>query len=197
MGVVVREVPLEGPLQVPASTTSNQSDTRRERCRPTVPRRRWRWCLQRRWQHLGVLGAEPLVQPATEPRVTVADNKASPSALLASARSRWRACWVIHAPSGWRSRQRGGLGGAQFDEATTPTAAAATPSHSEEVTCQDPGGLLAQERPPGGGRRRGVGSRPWRRSVVPIVVAKACTPSRRSSPWMRWSPNVGSPWPDG
>jgi hypothetical protein len=34
--------------------------------------------------------------------------------------------------------------------------------------------------------RRGAGSSRWRRSVVRIAVAETCTPSRSSSPWMRW-----------
>jgi hypothetical protein len=33
---------------------------------------------------------------------------------------------------------------------------------------------------------RGVGSSPWRRSVVRIAVAETHSPSRSSSPWMRW-----------
>jgi hypothetical protein len=33
---------------------------------------------------------------------------------------------------------------------------------------------------------RGVGSSPWRRSVVRIAVAETCMPSCWSSPWMRW-----------
>jgi hypothetical protein len=33
---------------------------------------------------------------------------------------------------------------------------------------------------------RGVGSSPWRRSVVRIAVAETRRPSRSSSPWMRW-----------
>jgi hypothetical protein len=33
---------------------------------------------------------------------------------------------------------------------------------------------------------RGAGSSLWRRSVVRIAVAETWTPSRSSSPWMRW-----------
>jgi hypothetical protein len=34
--------------------------------------------------------------------------------------------------------------------------------------------------------RRGAGSSPWRRSVVRIAVAETRTPSRWSSPLIRW-----------
>jgi hypothetical protein len=34
--------------------------------------------------------------------------------------------------------------------------------------------------------RRGAGSRPWRRSVTLIAVAETDTPSRNSSPLIRW-----------
>jgi hypothetical protein len=34
--------------------------------------------------------------------------------------------------------------------------------------------------------RRGAGSSPWRRRMVPMVVAETWTPRRWSSPLMRW-----------
>ena len=56
----------------------------------------------------------------------------------------------------------------------------------EEVAGHDPGGLLAQDALQVVAARRGAGSSPWRRSVVRIAVAETGTPSRCSSPLMRW-----------
>jgi hypothetical protein len=56
----------------------------------------------------------------------------------------------------------------------------------EEVARDDPGGLLTQERRQAPLARRGVGSSPWRRSVVRIAVAETRTPRRNSSPWIHW-----------
>jgi hypothetical protein len=77
--------------------------------------------------------------------------------------------------------------GAQFDEEQHVQPAQPHRIDGEEVAGDDPGGLLAQERPPRDvAVRRGAGSRPWRRRVVRIVVAETRTPNRSGSPWMRW-----------
>jgi hypothetical protein len=52
----------------------------------------------------------------------------------------------------------------------------------EEVTRDDPGGLLTQKRRQVVATRRGAGSSRWRRSVVRIVVAEIWMPRRSSSP---------------
>ena len=76
--------------------------------------------------------------------------------------------------------------GVQFDEEQHVQPPQPHRLDGEEVAGDDPGGLLAQERPPGASARRGAGSSPWRRSVVRIAVAETRTPSCSSSPLMRW-----------
>jgi hypothetical protein len=56
----------------------------------------------------------------------------------------------------------------------------------KKVAGHDACDLLAQERRPCRLGRRGAGSSPWRRSVVRMAVAERRTPSRSSSPLMRW-----------
>jgi hypothetical protein len=62
----------------------------------------------------------------------------------------------------------------------------------EEVAGQDPGGLLAQERPPTRRARRGAGSRPWARSTRLIELADTRQPRRSNSPWIVGSPTADS-----
>jgi hypothetical protein len=84
MSVVVLDIDLEGLLQV--TTADDQqpvealgADGTNPTLRIGVRVRR----LDRRDEHLGALGAEHVVEPATELRVPVADKKAHPPAPLA------------------------------------------------------------------------------------------------------------------
>jgi hypothetical protein len=56
----------------------------------------------------------------------------------------------------------------------------------KQVAGDDAGGLLAQDGRHVVVARRGAGSSPLWWSVERIAVAEICTPSRRSSPLMRW-----------
>jgi hypothetical protein len=56
----------------------------------------------------------------------------------------------------------------------------------KQVAGDDAGGLLAQDGRHVVVARRGAGSSPLWWSVERIAVAETCTPSRRSSPLMRW-----------
>jgi hypothetical protein len=58
------------------------------------------WCLHRRQQHLGALGAEHVVEAATELRVAVAEQEASCRPRSPGTSSRLRACWVTQAALG-------------------------------------------------------------------------------------------------
>ena len=56
--------------------------------------------LDWRDEHLGILGAEHLVEPATDLRVAVAEHKAQSLSSIRSRQERLRACWVTQALSG-------------------------------------------------------------------------------------------------
>ncbi len=140
-----------------------------------------------RHQHLGTLRAEHVVEAAGELRVPVADQEAYlPSPLP---QHQQQVAGLLGDPGAV------GIGGhagqvhtsrVQFDEEQDVEPPQEDRVRGEEVARHDPGGLLAQERPPGGGRPPWRGSSPWRRSAVRIAVAETCTPSRCSSPLIRW-----------
>jgi hypothetical protein len=64
----------------------------------------------------------------------------------------------------------------------------------EEVGCQDPACLVAQE-PQVGPERRGAGPSPLLRRSLRIAVAETLIPSLASSPRIRMHPHAGSPCP--
>jgi hypothetical protein len=107
------------------------------------------------------LGAEHVVEAATELRVTVANNEVHPWAPLAQRQE--EVAGLLGDPGavgvGGHASEVDPSGG-HFDEEQHLQPPQPHRIDGEEVTCQDSGSLLAQERPPGGGRRRGVGSRP-------------------------------------
>jgi hypothetical protein len=77
-------------------------------------------------------------------------------------------------------------GGVEFDEEQHIQPLQPERIDGEEVAGGNACGLMVQERVPVPLDRRGAGSGPWRRSVVRIAVAEIRTPSRSSSPLMRW-----------
>jgi hypothetical protein len=161
ISVVVRDVHLEGPLQVPPAHDQSVQTLGANGADPPFRVGVGVGSLQRRSEHLGTLGAEHVVEPATELGVAVAKMKRTRRPRSPSASRRLRACWVIQAPSGWAGHAtQVDPSGGHFDEEQHLQPLQPHRIDGEEVTCQDSGSLLAQERPPGGGRRRGVGSRP-------------------------------------
>jgi hypothetical protein len=188
MSVVVRDVHLEDPLQVPGGPRPVTSpDPRRERCRPTVPRRRWRWVPA------AAFGAARDPRCRTRRRTrdrTSRHGRESRSAPVGRARPTPVAgCGPVGDPGavgvGGHASEVDSAGG-HFDEEQHLQPLQPHRIDGKEVTCHDPGSLLAQERPPGGGRR------PRRRIQAMTAqrhtdrVAETCTPSRSSSPWIRW-----------
>ena len=67
--------------------------------------------LDRRDDHLGALGAEHLVEPATELGVAVAEHKAQPPSSIRCRQEQVAGLLVTQAPSGWTSRRPGRPGG--------------------------------------------------------------------------------------
>jgi hypothetical protein len=143
--------------------------------------------LDRRDEYLGALGAEHVVEPATELRVAVAEHKAQS---LSSIRCRQeKVAGLLGDPGTIRVGRHAGQvdpAGGQFDEEQHIQPPQADGIDREEVAGEDAGCLLAQERPPGRGCRswRRVQSMTAQRRA--IAVAETRMLSRSSSPLIRW-----------
>ena len=101
MLVVVLDVPPEDLLQV--TTADDQQPVQAfgaDGADPTLGVGVGVGRLDRRDEYLCALGAEDVVEPATERRVPVANRKRTRRPRSPSTRSRLRACWVTQAPLG-------------------------------------------------------------------------------------------------
>jgi hypothetical protein len=144
-------------------------------------------CPDRRHHHLATLRAEHVVEAARELRVPIAEQEPHPAPLFAEHQQQVAGLLGDQAPSGlavtparWTrrvlcsmknktySRRSQIVSTVKKSHATIPAACRRRNARHEVAT------------------RRGAGSSPWRRSVVRIAVADTCTPSRRSSPLIRW-----------
>jgi hypothetical protein len=114
--------------------------------------------LDRRDEHLGILGAEHVVEPATELRVAVSEHKAEPQSSIRCRQE--KVAGLLGDPGtigvGRHAGQVDPAGG-QLDEEQHIQPPQADGVDREEVAGEDAGRLLAQERPLGRGRRS------WRR----------------------------------
>ena len=129
--------------------------------------------LHRCHQHLSALGAEHVVEPAAELRVTIAKKKPHPASSFLQLQQQ-----VVRLPGDPASVGIGSHPGqvhppsAQLDEAQRVQPPQPDGADGEEVTSNDPGGLPAQECPPGGGR--------WpRRRVQPVAAYRGADRGRR------------------
>jgi hypothetical protein len=139
-----------------------------------------------RHQHRATLRADHVVEAAGELRVMVADKEAHLSSSLPEHQQ--QVAGLLGDPAAvWVGGHLAQMdpAGVQFDGEQHVEPSQPHRVDGEEVTRDDPGGLLTQERQVPFARR-GAGSSRWRRSVARIVVAETRTPSRNSSPWMRW-----------
>ena len=57
------------------------------------------WRPHRRAQHLDPFSGKDRIERRGEPRIPIADQKPEPADAIASSMSRFRACWVTHAPA--------------------------------------------------------------------------------------------------
>jgi hypothetical protein len=130
--------------------------------------------LHRRQQHLGALGAEHVVEAAGELRVVVAQHEAQPPSSFAECHQ--QVAGLLGNPSAVR------VGGhpsqvdspsVQLDEVQHVQPPQRDGVDGEEVAGDDPGGLLAQERPPSRGCATGDGIESMTARVVRIADAEA------------------------
>jgi hypothetical protein len=154
MLVVMLDVHLEHLLQVPAPDDQQPVQALgADRADPPL-----RECvgvgrLHRRAQHLGALGTDHVIEPATELRVTVAHKKVHLSAALAQHEE--QVPGLLGGPGAGGIAGHAGQvnpSGAQLDEEQYLHPTQEDGVDGEEVARDDAGGLLAQELPPGGGR---------------------------------------------
>jgi hypothetical protein len=83
----------------------------------------------------------------------------------------------------------------QLDEEQDVAGLAAHGLHREDVGRDAAGGLGPKERSPGDQGSSGRGPTPIAEQHRADRVADTRMPSLLSSPWMRWQPSAGSPWP--
>jgi len=188
MGVVVRDVDPKGLLEV-ASADDQQpvQALGADGLHPTLGVRVRLGRFHRGHEHLAALRPEHRIEAAAERGVSVAQDEAYlPTSL---AKHQQQVAGLLGDPGTVGVGGHPGQvdpAGVEFDEEQHVQPAQPHRIDGEEVTGDDPGGLLAQEHPP----RRGRGSRcrvqPGRCSVVRIAVADTRMPRRSSSPWMRW-----------
>jgi hypothetical protein len=122
--------------------------------------------LHRRDQYLGVVRTEDVVEGAGELRVSIANKEAHSSAPLAQHEA--QVAGLLGNPSPIRVGGHAGQvdpPGSQLDEEQHIQPPQPHRVDGEEVAGDDPGGLLAQERPPGSSRP------PWRR-VQPVPAQR-------------------------
>jgi hypothetical protein len=135
------------------------------------------WCLHRRQQHLGALGAEHVVEAATELRVAVAEQEASCRPRSPGTSSRLRACWVTQAalglavtPARWTRRVSSSMRNSTYSRHRQMVSTVNRSHAMIPAACWRSNACHVVAA------RRGAGSNPWRRSSVRIAVAEAWVP---------------------
>jgi hypothetical protein len=158
MPVVVLEIDPEDLLQVPLPDDQQpvqalSADGTDPPLRVGVRVRR----LDRRNEHLGALGAEHVVERATELGIPIAQQELDAAPLLAEHQQ--QVPCLLGDPGAVGVGSHAGEmdpAGVQLDEEQHVQPPKPDDVDGEEVTGEDPGGLLAQKRPPRHGRS------PWR-----------------------------------
>src|SRR6266542_3693808 len=136
--------------------------------------------------------AEDLVEGGRELAVAVADQEARPLLLVGDRHD--QVARLLRDPGAVRVRGHAGQMHAttlELDEEEHVQASQPERLDREEVTLEDPGRLLAQERPPAHTCALGAGSMPWRWSRFQTLLAASGIPSPTSSPWIRLYPQLG------
>jgi len=138
-------------------------------------------------QDSSFLRAEHVVEAAGELCVVVADKEAHLSSSLPEHQQ--QVAGLLGDPAavgvGGRPTQMNPTG-VQFDEEQHVEPSQPHRFHGEKVARDDPGSLLAQERPPGAARPSWRRVEPVAAERARIAVAETRTPRCNSSPWMRW-----------
>ena len=143
--------------------------------------------LHRRQEHLDTLRAEHIVECAAELRVAVVDKEAQPSPSFSEHQQEVSGLLgdpgtvrVALTPARWIRRVCNSMKNSTYNRRSQTVSTVKKSQATMPAACwrRNARHVMAFGR--------GAGSSLWRRSVVPIAVAETCTPSRSSSPWMRW-----------
>src|SRR5215218_6111000 len=142
--------------------------------------------LDRRDEHLGALGAEHVVESATELRVAVAEHKAQSLSSLGCRQEEVAgllgdpaAVRVGRHPSRWTRRVANSMKNSTYSR-RRQMVSTVKKSHARMLAA-----CWRRKARQVVAVGRGVGSSPWRRSVVRIAVTETRMPSRSNSPLMR------------
>jgi hypothetical protein len=183
-----RRRPEESAQGGPAREREASPVPRRAPSGPSAPVRVRPGCPDRRHQHLATLRAEYVVEAAREPRVPIAEQEPHPAPLfaehqqqvagllgdpgavrgLAVTPARWTRRALCSMKNKIYSRRSQIVSTVKKSQATIPAAC------RRRNTCHEVAARL------------GARSSRWQRSVVRIADADTCTPSRSSSPLIRW-----------
>jgi hypothetical protein len=201
MGVVMLDVDPKYLLQMPAPDEQQPIQARgADGPHPALRVHVCSWRPHWREEHLAALRAEHVIEPTGELRIPIMEQEAHPSPLVAQHQhqQQLRACWVTQSPLGlavtpakWTRRVSSSMKNSTYSRLSQ------TVSTVKQVAATIPAACWRRNARQVVAARRGAGSSRWRRRVVRIAVADTCTPSRISSPLIRWYPTGGSPPPAG